>query len=262
MSDLHDRLDELTGALRWCWRQAVELKTGREFWSEIRPALTGDYGNAGWMLWLWYTDWTLAGCRRLVDTSKKYGPRSLVNTLRGLHTIAPQVTPAVLAEVWKAQEFVHDEGDLEERARHELALIVHGGGDHQVDALTRRVVKDDEERLMKVHEAVVSLANRRVHASDPDDDVPAVTEDDVNALLDDVIAAANRWVGLIDRTELDDQPVRISGARPFRRALELFDWREYVEATGEEQHRRGPQTSRVEVEADVRVRYAFRDDTG
>lgn len=264
MSSVHDRLDVLTGDLRWCWQQAVELQSGREVWNELRPVLGGHYAGAGRMLHAWYVGWTLAGCRRLVDTSGTHGPRSLVNVLRALHRIAPRVTPELLAEVWEAQELDHDRGeDLEERAAGELALIVYGDGDGPRTALTKRVVKDDEERLFEVHKAVVELANRWVHASRPDEDAPErqVTQEDIDALLDDVIVAANRWVGLIDRTELMSGPVRI-GVTPLRRAAELFDWRVYVETVSAELMRRGACSnwSFEEIAEDVRIRYVFSEE--
>lgn len=198
----------------------------------------------------WYAGWTLVGCRRLVDTSRTYGPRSLVNALREPHRIAPRLTPDLLAEVWDAQGFDHDRSeDLEECVVRQFALIVHGDRDGPRTALTKAVVKEEEERLLDVREAAADLANRPVHATRPTRDAQEgpVTQDDIDAPLGDVISAATRWVGLIDRTELAPDPVRI-GARPMRRALELFDWREYVHAVSEDELRRdgNPPLSQLE----------------
>lgn len=78
MSDVRSDLTRIIGDLRQLWKAALWLQAGRETWHAISNPLT-DYSNASWMIWGWYRDSTLAGCRRLVDDRR--GSLSVVRSL-------------------------------------------------------------------------------------------------------------------------------------------------------------------------------------
>lgn len=197
----------------------------------------GDYGNAARLVWGWFRDSTLAGCRRLVEDTSKTDRISVVRSLRELRQIAPRVTVELLVEVW-TQRGEHRYTDrLAADARAALAEVVTGSREGDAGRLTRAAVKQDENRLIELHSDVVKLAGSVVaHRSSGQFEVPSVTDQQVSDLLDDVLKVTQRWTGVLSAVHLSLDAPAISGIRPMATALDKFDWRQFVEACGDREH--------------------------
>lgn len=206
------------------------LESGRRAWKELAPAM-GGYGNGGRLVWGWFRDSTLAGCRRLVENTSKTDRISVVRSLRELRAIAPKVTVDLLVDVWTEGSQHRYSEHLAVGARRALAEVVAGSQDAEVERLTRAAVQRDEDRLVDVHRDVVDLAGSIVaHRSSGKFDAPSVTHEQVSALLDDVLEVIQRWTGVLSAVHLALDAPAISGIRPMATALDKFDWEQFVEA--------------------------------
>lgn len=214
------------------WREALYLRSGMNAWQAISSSLV-KYPNAYSVVRGWYSDSTLAGCRRLVDNSGT--ARSLLRTLRKLRTIAPQVTVDVIIDSWRARDPLQytdaDDDWLRHTAQQALGWVVHREEGEFLTELTRRAVERDIDLLQSLDRDVVELANQRVaHRSATPTEGLTVTQEQVTAFLHTIVDVTARWASLLNNVHLHDSPPRIPDFAPVAKALELFDWQDYQEA--------------------------------
>lgn len=254
--------DELAGIaedLGRCWQAALTLKAGRLTWSRLGSALEG-YGNAGVLMRQWYVHWMLAGCRRLLD--RRRDTVSVPRALDRLARIAPNVTRKVVAEVW-SQSGHHSHAEDMVRQSGEALTRVMDAAPNTVERLTRAAVRTDVVRLVALHDRVVRLAHLLVaHEPVSRPEELRVTDDEINALLRDVLEVTQKWNVLAEGVHLSPEIGRLTGTEPIARALELFDWGSYVQAIGTEEQRRwnawdAPAGTRDLLEREVKLRFVW-----
>lgn len=256
---LHDRLQSIVVDLDRCWKVALNLRSGQATWAAIAPALS-KYGSAGALLEEWYVDWQLASCRRLLDQT---GGRavSLVKALRRLHRVAPDVTVNILVDIWSQTPSDRSRAEIESGVRRQLRGIT-AQEPATVERLTKRAVKLDEEALLRTHTDVVKLANVRVAHMDTQPPELNVSSHDVDQLLNDVFEIVGRWVSTLKGTHLVNKIDARLETPAVTRALELFDWGEYVVSLSDAQHTYGvaqPPGLAEQLEAEVTLRYEWPD---
>lgn len=248
--------------LHKCWLDAIKLEAGRAAWRQLRPALEG-YSNAAPVLWGWYRDATLAGCRRLLDDNRSRDTVSVVRALRRLKKVAPHVTVDLLLEVWVSSRPNRTTDRMAIDVQDAMSTVVIGDRDGSASVLTRAAVDRDLARLRQAHADVITFVDRTV-AHRVDGELPTIGETDLSALLDDVLEVARRWVALVDGAELMAEAPHYTGFNALARAAELFDWREYVEAVWEEKARVlgpfAPPEAYDELEARTRIRFVWPED--
>lgn len=222
-----DGVEQATAMLRDCWSRALHLQAARQAWSQLAPATVG-YINFGPMLWGWYRDHIVIGCRRLLDTTK--GTVSLMKALELLWKHSPTVTRQRLAALDAGHPYADE---LTSGRMRLLAEIVTGDTETPVAALTKGAVRREIDRLKADYKQIVTLSNQVVAHQSASPDPITVEHDEVDALLADVVAIAQRWVGLLDASHLSDDVPMISGVGHAARALRLYDKTEFVKALSE-----------------------------
>jgi hypothetical protein len=257
---LVERLTSIDEDLKTCWLAAVTLRSDRQAWHRLRPALEG-YRHGPALLWRWYRDSILAGCRRLIEDTSKRDRISVVRSLRELHRVAPEVTVEALAAL-RRERRPDRPGDALGDARQALSLALTGTPDNDVTVITRAAVAEDQARLKSLHKDVVDHANRLV-AHHGTEDPPTIDETHLSALLDDVVDVVARWVRVVDGVELVSDPLDYPGVEAIARACELFNWTDYRMAVHEAQTRAlgyaAPAEAYRDLEATARVQYVFDD---
>lgn len=201
----------------------------------------------------WYVDHLLAGCRRLVDD----GPDviSMRRALHRLRAVADKATALEIAEVRRRRGIAADACDPAGIDEY-LSRIVPG---HVVGGpIRRRAVQPDLDRIRDVANRARVVATHRVAHRLDAPSPPGVTFGELHTLLTDLFQIYDRWSSVLSAAsiaDMGDEGLLTSVAR----ALELFDWRAYVEAVSEEWHRGGPAATESwdAVAARARIEYRF-----
>jgi hypothetical protein len=258
---IREELVAIAGELRRWWVGALELKVARDLYDELAPALGGDHSHVGVQVASWYRDALLIRCRRLVAGGKD--DESLRKTLQRLERLAGHVTAGTLVDSWMEQGTTLDRSQIERLVAEALERGRRGGG----DVLDPATVGRDGQRLQEDHAALTRFASRTVahldrrrHKAEP----PTIA--DVDRLVDDVLELVRRYAGVIAGVDLRPEPPTVGG-KPTVRALELFDWKGYVEAVSDEVARRWdafscPPGGWEQVENDVELRFVWPDADG
>lgn len=236
MNPAHNAVAQTADDLRHVWQDAIRLRMYHGMWNELAPVL-GPYVNAAHALWDWYRTTMLVGCRRIVDSGKH--SRGLI---AGLDRLANQ--------------------DLGLTWEHVTAALETAKPDPSAPS-PAVLAADDAEQLREVSSEVKDLVDRSVAHLDRRGFDGRVQLSDLDELITEVLSAAQRWGAILLDTHLDNHAPRVTGARPMRRALELFDWEAYTAALFEaEEHlgwAAGRQRERERLEGNVEVVYRFSD---
>jgi hypothetical protein len=235
--------------LRDAWHDALILKDSRDAWRELRAPL-GKYHDLPRLLWTWYRDHTLAGCRRLLDDRKQ--STSAVRALREVQKVAPMLTFELLCQGFAGDASEHY---LRQSKREALDKLCPGS-----DHVTRGAVHSAIAKLKADHDRVVDLASDIVAHRNASGPRNSAREEDIDALLDDVLEVVYDWTALLDNVSLSSDPPGITGVRAAAKALSLFDWQEFIKA----QHQatrlvgptRSPEVYKV-IEESARLEYVF-----
>jgi hypothetical protein len=235
--------------LRDAWHDALILKDSREAWRELRSPLA-KYHNLPRLLWTWYRDHTLAGCRRLLDDRKQSS--SAVRALREIQKDAPTLTFEVLCQGFAGDASEHY---LRQSKREALDKLCPGS-----DHITRGAVHSAIGKLKADHDRVVDLASETVANRNAGGPKNSAGEEDINALLDDVLEVVHDWTALLDSVSLSIDPPGVTGVRPAAKALSLFDWQDFIKARARATRLVGPTRSPDvyrAIEESARFEYAF-----
>jgi hypothetical protein len=253
------RVLELAEELRDWWMAGMELRANRQVWDDLAPVLTGDHGSAGAVIGGWYRDAVLVRCRRLLAAGKEHeeSPR---RTLSRLADVAGHVTVDVLADAWMEQGTALSR----ELVVEQVQAVLDRAESRGYDLLDPETVQADARRLAEDYRTIQRFTSRAVaHLDQRRDKTAPPTVAEVDRLIDDVLTIVQRYGAVIAGVHLDTTDPGIS-VGPTVRALELFDWRAYVEAVSDETHRRfegtlWPPHARDIVAEEVRVRYEWPD---
>lgn len=249
LNHLPERAKRGAAMLGEVWQDALRLKSSRAVWDELRVNL-GDYGNFGGLLGVWYRDHVLAGCRRLLDRSGN-DVTSLVRALKLVAEDADQLTFEMLSATPRRHD---DERLAKSMTKDGLSRV---GCADRVDAA---VIDDTVQGLVDEYRHVHRLATQQVAHRLDGQPVETVQFADVDRLLDDVLRVTQNWFGLLACVHLSTETPRVTGTGPATKALQLFDWVEYVKARAEAQHALGWDASAAEreaVEASCHLDYLF-----
>lgn len=256
---VRERVLELAAELRGWWMAALHLRVDRAVWDDLAPAFAGGHGAAGTIIGGWYRDALLIRCRRLLakGDSDEESPR---RTLLKLAELAGHLDAELLADAWM-QQGTNLSRELVGEQVHETLMRARSEGRNPLDPET---IAADAQRLEEDYVTIKRFTSRAIaHQDRRRDRLKPPTVADVDRLIRDVLMVVQRHAAVFAGVHLDTTNPGVS-VRPTVRALELFDWPEFIEAVGDETHRRfegrpWPPRARDIVESGVRVRYTWDD---
>jgi hypothetical protein len=253
------RVIEIADELRGWWMTGLELRVSRGVWDQLGPVFTGHHGTAGTVIAGWYRDALLIRCRRLLAAGgrREESPR---RTLMKLADVAGHVTVDVLTDAWMTQG-TELSRDLVVEQVHTMLIRAQQDG---FDLLDPETVAGDARRLEEDYLAIKRFTDRAVaHQDRRRHQTQAPTVAEVDQLIEDVLAIVQRYAAVFAGVHLDthEPGIRVT---PTVRALQLFDWRAYVEAISDETYRRfegrqWPPNARELVDGEVEVRFVWPD---
>lgn len=233
--------------LERAWMDALQLRDGTTLFHELAPHLDGVPAQ---YIHQWWVTWIGVRARRLLDQDGDSS--SLIGAMRTMAPHAVRLDADQIVQLWQAQGT--DPGDRHTRsmAADALEAITPGGRMNADDVETMC------ESLRTRHRGVLRFVNRRVTHRDLRE-VDPVTIGEIEDLIDDALAATQRWGRLLSGKHLSDSRLDPHAA-PMVTALRLFDWSEYLESRAAAERRLGlgaaPERYQ-ELEDRVRIRFEW-----
>lgn len=250
-ADVADALDEIVHMLEESWKDLSRLRIYKAEFDRLAEHL--QHYDGSMYIQQWYVADLLMGCRRMVDTGADV--LSIRRALYLLRRIADDVAGDDIAACR------HRNGGHRSLVREVENDLQHMLGPRKAgDPLGVRAVQHDLDTIGDVPDRVHRLATDSVaHRFDkpPANLARSPTWADVAKLLEDLNDICGRWSWLLCNVMLADPPDSPESPAILK-ALELFDFEEYVEAVDAEIRRLGPNVRSFEdVEARARIEYRF-----
>lgn len=259
---IREVLDHAARLLSESWdRDVLPLRASRLLHDRVRPFL-GRLESDGYVVGrLWYQDHVLASIRRMVDRGSDV--ISIRQALLEVRQVADELTPQVLLE-FHGRDPQRDEETNRRISAEWVRLTVSAARPAEAAADTsvigKRTVQADLDRIRGVADRAHRLATLvTAHRLDTEEQV-AVTDDDVERLLESISEIYARWSLPLRAVDVDTDIDHFEVGNRLGEALQLYDPAALREAIRAYLDALDPQErlpTRTELMQRMRIRYAL-----